>query len=232
MKMYDNFNFKALRYLLLLLPALSAEASAETYSAADLTNAAQQWLQQQTTPGQTQIRVHPLDDRTKARECDVALQFSLVNPKIQSQNSIKVLCAGTRGWQLYLSARASQLVDVVVATRQLAPGSVLSVEMVQLESRDQLFSRGATVSNPDLVEGARTKRALSPGQILTLRDLCLVCKGDMVTIEGISGTLMVATSGKALADGSLGDNIEVQNLNSGRKVQANVTAVKKVAINL
>lgn len=232
MKMYDNFNFKALRYLVLLLPALSVGTRAETYSAADLTNAAQQWLQQQTTPGQTQIRVHPLDDRTKSRECDIALQFSLVNPKIQSQNSIKVLCNGTRGWQLYLSARASQLVDVVVATRQLSPGSVLSMEMVQLESRDQFFSRGATISNPDLVEGARTKRALNPGQILTLRDLCLVCKGDMVTIEGISGTLIVATSGKALADGSLGDNIEVQNLNSGRKVQANVTAVKKVAINL
>jgi flagella basal body P-ring formation protein FlgA len=232
MKMYDNFNFKGLRYLALLLPALSFQASATTFSAADLTNAAQQWLQQQITPSQTQIRVHPLDTRSKDRECDVALQFSLVNPKIQSQNSIKVLCSGTRGWQLYLSARASQLVDVIVAKRQLAPGSVLSTEMVQLESRDQFFSRGATISNPDLVDGARTKRALSPGQILTLQDLCLVCKGDMVTIEGISGTLMVATSGKALTDGSLGDNIEVQNLNSGRKVQANVTAVKKVAINL
>ncbi len=54
----------------------------------------------------------------------------------------------------------------------------------------------------------------------------------MVTIEGISGSLNVATSGKALSDGSLGDNIQVQNLNSGRKVQASVTAVKKVAINL
>lgn len=230
--MYDNFNFKGLRCMLLLLPALSVEVHAETFSAADLTNAAQQWLQQQTTPGQTQIRVHPLDARTKERECDVALQFSLVNSKIQTQNSIKILCSGTNGWQLYLSARASQLVDVVVAKRQLSPGLVLSADMVQLESRDQLFSRGATISNPDLVDGARIKRALNPGQILTLKDLCLVCKGDMVTIEGNSGTLMVATSGKALSDGSLGDNIEVQNLNSGRKIQANVTAVKKVEINL
>jgi flagella basal body P-ring formation protein FlgA len=229
MKMYDNF--KALRALAILLSGLVAEAHSETFNAADLTNAAQQWLQQQSAD-QVQIRVHPLDARMKARECDAPLQFSMVNPKIQSQNSIKVLCSGTNGWQLYLSARASQLVEVVVATRQLAPGSVLSMDMVQLENRDQLFSRGATISNPDIVEGARTKRALNPGQILTLRDLCLVCKGDMVTIEGISGTLIVATSGKALSDGSLGDNIEVQNLNSGRKVQANVTAVKKVAINL
>lgn len=231
MKMYDNFNFKGLRALAVLLSSLVADAQAETFSAADLTSAAQQWLQQQTT-GQIQIRVHPLDARIKARECDEVLQFSLVNPKIQSQNSIKILCSGNNGWQLYLTARASQLVDVIVATRQLAPGSVLSTDMIQLVSRDQLFSRGATISNPDLVDGARTKRALSPGQILTLQDLCLVCKGDMVTIEGISGTLMVATSGKALSDGSLGDYIEVQNMNSGRKVQANVIAVKKVAINL
>ncbi|WP_430456176.1 flagellar basal body P-ring formation chaperone FlgA [Rheinheimera sp.] len=160
------------------------------------------------------------------------MQFSLVNPKLQTQNSIKVLCETELGWQIYLSAKVSQMQEVVVSRRQLAPGVILSKEMIQLETRDQLISRGAVVTDPELLDGARTKRSLSRGQILTLQDLCLVCKGDMVTIEGISGSLIVATSGKALSDGSLGDNIQVQNLNSGRKVQASVTAVKRVAINL
>lgn len=232
MKMYDNFKFNGFRSLALLLGLQFGSAGAEVYTPADLTTAAQHWLQQHAADEQSQIRVHPLDVRSSNRECRLPLQFSLVNPKLQTQNSIKVLCESEQGWQLYLSARVTQIVEVVVSRRQLAPGSVLTQEMLQVENRDRLQSRGAVVTDPTILEGARTKRALNLGQILTLQDLCLVCKGDMVTIEGISGSLNVATSGKALSDGSLGDNIQVQNLNSGRKVQASVTAVKKVAINL
>ncbi|MDZ7869475.1 MAG: flagellar basal body P-ring formation chaperone FlgA [Rheinheimera sp.] len=232
MKMYDNFKFNKLTMLALLLGFQHFVANAEVYSPDKLTAAAQQWLQQTAGSGQTQIRVHPLDARSHDRECSIPLQFSLVNPKLQSQNSIKVLCETELGWQLYLSAKVSQMQEVVVSRRQLAPGAILSKEMIQLESKDQFFSRGTVVTNLELLNGARTKRSISRGQILTLQDLCLVCKGDMVTIEGISGSLSVATSGKALSDGSLGDNIQVQNLNSGRKVQASVTAVKRVAINL
>ncbi len=229
MKMYDNFKSGT---VLLLLLAGSPLLHAQPHSPADLTAAAQQWLQQQAGADKSKVQVHPLDPRSASRSCETPLQFSLVNPKIQSQNSIKVLCDGIGGWQLYLSAKVSQMTDVLVSTKHLAPGTLLGADMVQIESRDQLFIRGATLTDASIVDGARIKRNLSQGQILTLRDLCLVCKGDQVTIEGISGSLVVATSGKALSDGSLGDNIEVQNSSSGRKIQASVTAVKKVAINL
>lgn len=232
MKMYDNFKLSKLSSLALLIGFLHGVASAEIYSPDKLTAAAEHWLQQNAGSGQAQIRVYPLDSRSQDRECAVPLQFSLVNPKLQTQNSIKVLCETDSGWQLYLSAKVSQMQEVVVSRRQLAPGVILNKEMIQMESRDQLYSRGAVVTDLALLDGARTKKSLSRGQILTLQDLCLVCKGDMVTIEVISGSLSVATSGKALSDGSLGDNIQVQNLNSGRKVQASVTAVKRVAINL
>jgi flagella basal body P-ring formation protein FlgA len=232
MKMYDNFSNIKLNTLTLLLGMQVFSAAAEVYTPSDLTNATQAWLQQQSNTAHMQIRVHPLDMRSKNRECSVPLQFSLVNPKLQTQNSVKILCDAEQGWQLYLSAKISQMIEVVVTRRQLPPGSVLTGEMIEVEARDQFFSRGAVITDPLLIEGARTKRAVNLGQILTLQDLCLVCKGDMVTIEGISDSLVVATSGKALSDGSLGDSIQVQNLNSGRKVQASVTAVKKVAINL
>lgn len=229
MKMYDNF--KAVALLFLLLDGCPS-ARADIHSAAELTAAAQQWLQQEAGSAQTKVQVHPLDPRSADRRCDTPLVFALVNPKLQSQNSIKVLCQDPGGWQLYLSAKVSQMTDVLVSTKQLAPGTVLNADMMQVESRDQLFVRGATITDVRVVEGARIKRNLSQGQILTMRDLCLVCKGDQVTIEGFSGSLVVATSGKALSDGSLGDSIEVQNSSSGRKIQASVTAVKKVAINL
>jgi len=231
MKMYDYFKLLPLLYLSVsvLTPAHALEAN---YSPAQISQAGQDWLNQQLDDSSVQAKVYPLDNRLANRYCTQPLQFSLVSPRIQTQNSIRVLCDGPAGWQLYLSAKVSKMLEVAVSERQLAAGTVLSIDMFRIELRDQLLSRGAVVQDPAIINGARSKRSLSVGQVVTMQDLCLVCKGDLVTIEGISGTLIVATAGKALSDGSLGENIQVQNLNSGRTVQASVTAVKKVAIQL
>lgn len=230
MKMYDYFKLLPLLYLSVF--SLQAVAAELTYAPAQISQAGQDWLNQHINDSSIKATVYPLDSRLANRYCAEPLQFSLVSPRLQAQNSIRVLCEGPAGWQLYLSAKVSKLLEVAVSERQLAAGTILSSDMFRLELRDQLSSRGAVVQDPALLAGARSKKTLSVGQIVTLQDLCLVCKGDLVTIEGISGTLIVATAGKALSDGSLGENIQVQNLNSGRTVQASVTAVKKVAIQL
>lgn len=230
MKMYDYF--KTLPLLWLVVAGLNPAIANSLYSPAQISQDGQAWLTDYVNDSTVKVAVYPLDNRLAERSCTEPLQFSLVNPKIQTQNSIRVLCNGPAGWQLYLSAKVSRLIEVAVSERQLPSGTVLSQDMFRLEMRDQLTSRGSVIQDPQLLSGARSKRSLSVGQVVTLQDLCLVCKGDMVTIEGISGTLIVATAGRALADGSLGENIQVQNLNSGRTVQASVTAVKKVAIEL
>jgi len=230
MKMYDYFIKLPLVWL--TIAALNNAMATPLYSPAQISQAGQQWLDNYLNDPTLKASVYPLDNRLAERSCTQALQFNLVNTKVQTQNSIRVLCEGPAGWQLYLSAKVSRMIEVAVSERQLPSGTILSSDMFRIELRDQLSSRGSVVQDPQLLAGARSKRSLSIGQIVTLQDLCLVCKGDMVTIEGISGTLIVATAGRALSDGSLGESIQVQNLNSGRTVQASVTAVKKVAIEL
>ncbi|MBY0418822.1 MAG: flagellar basal body P-ring formation chaperone FlgA, partial [Pararheinheimera sp.] len=132
--------------------------------------------------------------------------------------------------QLYVSARFTQQTDATLTVRNIALGSLITADMLTLGQADLRLARGSLVKNPASVIGARVKRSLSAGQVVTLQDLCLVCKGDIVTISGLNSGLEVRTVGIAQMDGILGDQIRVTNRQSNRTVVAEVVAVKKVAI--
>ena len=238
MKMYDNFfqafhfrkHLTAIGLLLISCPGFSTE-----YVGSQLTSEAHAWLEARLAEqgsATTKITMYPVDQRLASKYCATALEFSLVNLSIQTQNSIRVQCPDENGWQIYLSAKVSKMVMALVSNRQLAAGTIITEDALLAQEREQSQARGLIMQDPALVIGARTKRSLNIGQIITNADLCLVCKGDIVTIEGISDSLVVSAAGKALADGALGDNVRVQNLQSGRTIVASVSAIKKVAIKL
>jgi len=202
---------------------------------AQLTENVTTWLEstvQSSDLHRHKIEVYPLDQRLADKTCGQALTYSLVSEQIQRQNTVKIQCPDQSGWQLFVSAKISQQVPAVAVSRQLAAGSYLSSDVLNSTETDLLQSRGALVSDIELVVGARTKKSLNVGQILRLNDLCLVCKGDVVTIVGLSNGLSVTTKATALQDGSLGDNVKVQNLQSKRVLTAQITAVKRVEIKL
>lgn len=238
MKMYDNF-FQALisRKLLTGIGLLiaSTQTFAAEYNSMQISTEAHTWLEGQLVEqGNSAIKVtmYPVDQRLASKYCELPLEFSLVNQNLQTQNSVRVQCPDEKGWQLYLSAKVSKMVMALVSNRQLAAGSIITDDAIFAQEREQSQARGVILQDPAYVIGARTKRSLNIGQIITNADLCLVCKGDIVTIEGISDSLVVSAAGKALADGALGDNVRVQNLQSGRTIVASVSAIKKVAIKL
>jgi flagella basal body P-ring formation protein FlgA len=237
MKMYDKF-FRKFGHLTVVCSALflcSFPTDATSYTMADLSTNATKWLESQVLDSdlhRPKVQVYPLDQRLANKTCDQVLEYSLVSAQLQRQNTVKIQCPGKSGWQMFVSAKVSQFVPAVAVTRQLAAGSYLTSEMLNQTETDLLQSRGALVSEAKLVIGARTKKALNVGQILTQNDLCLVCKGDVVTIVGVSNGLSVTTQATALQDGTLGDDVKVQNLQSKRVLTAQITAVKRVEIKL
>jgi flagella basal body P-ring formation protein FlgA len=68
--------------------------------------------------------------------------------------------------------------------------------------------------------------------MISPRNICLVCKGESVTIIAKSNDFMIKTIGKALSDGSKGEEVKVRNSKSGRIINARVESVNKVIINL
>jgi flagella basal body P-ring formation protein FlgA len=237
MKMYDKFRpmFGTSKVVCASLLLCSFATYATNYSMADLTENAAEWLKAQASVSalnQLKIQVYPLDARLTDKSCEQPLTFSLVGERLQRQNTVKVQCSGQTGWQLFISAKVSQFVTAVAVTRQLAAGSYLTSEMLTQTETELLQSRGPLVSEVQLIVGAKTKKTLNAGQILTQNDLCLVCKGDVVTIVGVSTGLSVTTQATALQDGALGADVKVQNLQSKRVLTAQITAVKRVEIKL
>jgi flagella basal body P-ring formation protein FlgA len=243
MKMYDKFlsPIGGYRQFLVALLGLCFPAWSADYAMSDISALSTQWLQQQLTASaavnqdtavQQDIKVHPLDPRLPAKSCELPLEFSLVSPKVQRQNTIRVLCPDSPSWQLFLSAKVSQLSSAVTANRQIPTGTLISSEMLSMGTVETTQIRGNVVQDPAFILGARAKRSINQGQILSQHDLCLVCKGDVVTIEGISSGLTVTTQATALQDGTLGDSVRVQNNQSNRVIKAEIVAVKRVAIKL
>lgn len=237
MKMYDKFLPGICSKLLLsvLFLQFSQSSVAASYSMTELSAQASSWLQQEVQNmdgAQLQLELYPLDARLANKECESQLGFSLVTPKIQRQNTVRIHCPDTSSWQLFVPVRMSQLMSAVISSQKIPAGSYITAEMLKTADIDLLQSRGKTVSAPEQIIGARSKKALNAGQIVSQSDLCLVCKGDIVTIEGISSTLSVSTQATALQDGAFGDTVRLQNIQSKRIVSAVITAVKKAEIKL
>lgn len=213
--------------------SITAQDDVNRYSAAQLTQKAATWLQQELNihpDSNTQLQISALDDRIGHKDCLEPLQFSLSQPLTQRQNTILIRCPAVQTWQLYVPVRIEEIVQTVILTQNIASGSLITADMVNIGNRERRFLRGSLVSEPKQIIGAKAKRALSIGQIITLQDLCLVCKGDVVTISVSNNGLNVAATGIAQTDGSLGDVISVVNPQSQRAVTAEVIAVNQVRI--
>jgi flagellar basal body P-ring formation protein FlgA len=234
MNKYENLIKQSLTALSLLICTF-AIAQPQSYSPAQLTTAAEQWLQQQIPAVEhtdMQIVVNALDNRIGIKFCDAPLEFSLSQAITQRQNTIQIHCAAQDSWQLYVPVRIDEIVHAVILQQNIAAGSLITAEMLTTDQRERRFVRGSLVADVSSVLGARSKRALSMGQILTFQDLCLVCKGDVVTISVNENGLSVAATGIAQSDGSLGDTISVLNQQSKRAIIAQVVAVNQVRIKI
>ncbi|WP_337880657.1 flagellar basal body P-ring formation chaperone FlgA [Rheinheimera sp.] len=227
MKMYDNF-FRCPGKLLPLLLLFSAVVQGQSYNPEQLTELSRQWLESQLQAGD-KVDITALDSRLGSKDCTEPLQWKRIG---SSQTVTLQLSCGAPKWQLYLSARIAQTVQAVSSRQNIAAGSVISADMLEQVETEVRLSRGSLVSDPSSIVGARVKRSLSAGQAITLQDLCLVCKGDLVTIVSTQGTLEVQTQGIAQQDAILGQQVAITNRHTQKLLLAEVIAVKKVAIKL
>jgi flagellar basal body P-ring formation protein FlgA len=220
-------------YLIILMMLLPSHVMANQYTPAELTLEANTWLNDllsQLSNAELLPKLTALDERIGVKRCAEPLDFSLTQPISQRQNTVLIQCLADEQWKLYLSVRIDEIVQAVILKQNIATGSHISADMLALETRERRFVRGSLVSDPRQIIGAKAKRALSMGQLLTLQDVCLVCKGDLVTISISNNGLNVAASGIAQQDGSLGDTIELINRQSKRTVRAEVMGVNSVSI--
>ena len=93
---------------------------------------------------------------------------------------------------------------------------------------DQKLHRGDYIEKIENIIGARTKRGLKAGKPLKKKDLCFICKGDIVDMVAATGAVTVVTEGQALEDGLYNEWINLKNVRTGIHVQAKIAQDRQV----
>ncbi|WP_328705715.1 flagellar basal body P-ring formation chaperone FlgA [Aeromonas caviae] len=180
---------------------------------------------------QADVKAGTIDERLPLTRCEDTLTISLpARMEIRRNTTVYLKCEGDKSWDLYLPVRVSIQKPYVTVAVPVAKGDILSEPMLTLAYQDQTLIRGDYLTDPTALIGVRSKRELKPGQPIRLTQVCVVCKGDQVTLSAENSSMQIKTMARALQDGSFGDMIRLVNTRSGRTVQGQVSAVGSVVV--
>ncbi len=241
-----SVNFLSPLFLLIILciqatPSYARSADTQTQSwhpLADIRTTAANFVKRQAAkPGQrTTINPGELDDRLKLHLCDVPLNAYLPpGSRLGSNTTVGVRCTSPRKWKLFVPVRIGVAAEVLVASKPLAAGTVLTENDVITQERDLGSLRGGYIRAGEIITGMVLKRRLPEGEpvrneLLTAPNI--VRRGQSLTIRsGLSNSsIRIRMAGTALSDGRLGQRIRVKNRSSGRTIEGIVRSSELIDI--
>ena len=144
-----------------------------------------------------------------------------------------VRCSGTKPWKVYVPVDVIVTAKVLVASRTLPRGHMLTATDLAVEERDVTRAVSGYITDPAQILGQRLKAQLLSGRMLTpslLEADKLVRRGQSVTLTVNNSGVAIRMAGKALGDGALNQRIRVENLNSGRIVEGIVRSRENVEV--
>jgi len=115
------------------------------------------------------------------------------------------------GVPVHLVIRRNQ--PVLVLKRRIPAGRPVLASDTAIETRTTDAASADALSSPDELEGLIARRTLSPGNVITKKDLRgrpVVFRNDTVTVHVRSGGLVVSTKGRVLENGSPGDTVPIR----------------------
>ncbi len=187
-----------------------------------------------TADGRIDVVANPIDARVRLEACERPLTTSIPYGNKQSPRvTVEVRCPGAKPWKLYVPVRTAVFRQVVIASRPLTRGSILTPDDIILAEFDTgLLPRGYIVAGTQAV-GRKVRRAVKTGDPITpalLEIPTTIRRGQKVSLEARSGALTVRMVGIAQSDGILGEVIEFENTTSKRSVQAIVRSPQSAEI--
>jgi flagella basal body P-ring formation protein FlgA len=187
-------------------------------------------------PEDLEVAVGNLDSRLRLSQCQAPLRQEIATARPYGSNlTVKVSCSTPEPWSIYVPARVQTYAEVAVVVRALPRGAVLSADDVMLKRTNTSQGGSGLIQELPQVIGQELKRRLDVGEPVRLSHLKapqVIRKGDKVILEASTGGISVVTSGTALANGQVGDQIQVRNEKSKRVVDAEVIAPGKARVAL
>ncbi len=134
---------------------------------------------------------------------------------------------------LSVRVEVEALAEMVVTSRQIDRGSVLSAADLAVQKRDLADVRGRYLARIEDAVGKKNRITLKANAALRgdqLEKIPLVKPGQLVTIVAENERMRITVTGKARSSGAEGDTIIVQNLNSLKELPARVIDAGTVQI--
>ncbi len=200
----------------------------------DIYTQVQDFLEQDRGGEGVSIQLNPLDSRLRLKQCGVPLSIDYQRNRGRSGRAIiEVRCVGATPWRIYVTAKISEMREVVVTIAPVLKGERVDVNNLTLEMQDLSRLRKGYYESKEQLQGMYAKRALQGGVVLTPQLLFvpnLIDKGDQVSIQIQRGELRVQMEGVAIEDGYRDGKIRVRNNSSGKIVEGIVVAPGRVLV--
>jgi len=141
-----------------------------------------------------------------------------------------VACAAA---SIKVSGRAQTVEAIPVLKSRIAAGHVISrsdVEWLQVPANR--YGAGYVDRFDDLI-GQTPRRALAAGMPIRTNDIGkpeAIARNSLVTMMAQGPGITITTTGRAMESGSIGDVVQVMNLQSKRTIQATVTGMNLVQV--
>jgi flagella basal body P-ring formation protein FlgA len=181
------------------------------------------------------VEVGKLDPRLRLAPC------RRIEPQLPARGSlwgrtrIGLRCVeGERPWQVWLPVVVTVHAPALVPVRQLAAGTVLAAEHLQVAEVDWAAEPQAPLVRAEELIGRTLSRTLQPGQALRqgdLRQRQWFAAGDTVQVRARGDGFVVAGEAQALGHGLEGHPVRVRT-ESGRVLTAVPVADRQVEVQL
>jgi len=186
------------------------------------------------TSAEYEISVLPLDSQLKLPECTEPLEAFTTTDSIKAgRTSIGIRCNAEKKWSIFTSAVIKVYETVIVLSRSVQRGEIITRQHLATEKRDVSKFRGDFITQVEQVENKQAARYTQAGTILGLRSFIeprLIKRGDKIIISAIQSAFTIRMNGVAMMDGSKGQLIRIKNENSGRIINATVIETGLVSV--
>jgi flagella basal body P-ring formation protein FlgA len=178
------------------------------------------------TSADYEISVIPLDSLLKLPECTEPLEaFTAIDLIKAGRTSIGVRCNAEKKWSIFTSAIIKIYETVIVLSRPVQRGEIITRQHLAIEKRDVSKLRGDFITQVEQIENKQAARQMPAGAVLGLRSFIeprLIKRGDKIVISSVQPAFAIRMNGIAMMDGTKGQFIRIKNENSGRIINATV----------
>jgi flagella basal body P-ring formation protein FlgA len=173
-----------------------------------------------------------IDDRLKLSACGGELEARVERAIVRGQGTIAVSCAGPNPWRLFVPVRTTQQVPVLVLTRNVQAGEVLTAGDLATERRAVQTLPYDHLSDASQAQGLMLRRTQTSGTVLVAAALErpeVVSRGALVTIIAGAGPVTVKSDGVALESARLGQRLRIRSA-SGRVIEGTAEGPGQVRV--